>query len=182
MTTAQIQPLIDSLKQIAQDKVIVKIDGRGGSGKSTLAKLLANELNALHLNLDEYTTDKTDLFDQRNIDLDFEINFQNKKYDEQAVSKIIEDTGKKYIFLEGCFSFKNLAEIDADYLIWVEVDRAEAGNRLNSREKLDSGRPHISHETIELSTTKWQESEDKYIAEFSPQTRADYIFDNNYLA
>jgi len=179
MSNLDIDSVLQKIQQISQSKIVIKVDGRGGSGKSTISKNLASRLqDSLYINLDDYNLDTIDLFDQRKIEIGFDIDFQNTEYDQAKLQEIIEGTKAKYIILEGCFSFKNTPEISADYKIWIDVSREIAAQRLNLRERNDPGRSEVSTANIELATEKWQQSEDKYIAEYKPGEKADNIIEN----
>lgn len=179
MSYSNIDNILQKIQKFNKSKVIIKVDGRGGSGKSTISKDLASKLqDSLYVNLDDYTLDNIDLFDKENIEIGFNIDFQNKEYDQTKLQEIIKSTKNKYIILEGCFSFKNTPQISADYKVWIEVSRKVAAQRLNQRERNDPGRVEISTGNIELATEKWQQSEDEYIAEYRPEERADDIIEN----
>jgi len=166
--------------KLSSSQKIIKIDGRGGSGKSTLARRIASSLpNSIHINLDEYTVDETDLFDQVNIDQGFQVEFKNTEYGETGIKALMADSDSKFIIIEGCFSFKNTPDIQSDIDIWVEIDKETAKERLNKRESEDPRRQHLGIETIKLSTEMWQKSEDEYISEFKPWEKADLIYQGN---
>ncbi len=166
-----------NLKVGDKEKVVILIDGRGGSGKSTFSHKLAKQLsNALVLNLDLYTEDKIDLYDKSNIEKGFGIDFKNIKYDEKDLERITKESSIKYIIIEGCFSFKNIRSIKADFKIWVEIESGIAKDRLNFRERNDKNRTNLSTEIIELATKMWQKSEDEYLEEFDPIGEADFVY------
>jgi len=63
------------------DSPIIVIDGRGGSGKSTFAKLLQQNIpESMVINLDDYQVDSPDLYCQKNIDCNFDINFEDRQF------------------------------------------------------------------------------------------------------
>ncbi|WKZ24109.1 MAG: shikimate kinase [Candidatus Dojkabacteria bacterium] len=174
--------LLNQLKEVSQteEKVLIIIDGRGGSGKSTIALQLSEILkDALVIPLDAFTVNQIDLFHPDIIAKNFAVDFSQTQYDEVRISHEIARTDKKYIILEGCFSFKNLTTIPYHYSIWVETPREVAANRLNSRERNDPGRKHLQTEIIELSTKMWQKSEDAYITAFKPQLTANVVLQND---
>ena len=161
---------------------LILIDGRGGAGKSTAAKQIVDKLQELnrsaeHFNLDQYQEESADLFSQKNIELGFDIDFQGRPYDLKKLTRALEYSSAEFKIVEGCFSFKIAELLDPDLKVWVELDVMVAADRLNKREMVD--RPEISSDIIELSTLKWQESEDKYIDEYHPAEIADVVLNNS---
>ncbi len=168
------EELVKSLTK--KEQFVILIDGRAGSGKSTIARDLLERLNCdIHINLDEYTFDKTGLFDQVNIDKGFEIDFENTEYE---VVRVLKDCrGSKKIIIEGCFSFGSFNFGDVTK-VWVDVPKETAYTRLVQRELNDDGRKHISKSDIELSSIKWQEAEDRYIKASDPKSQAQFMIRN----
>lgn len=172
-----INNLADLIKEKAkkQKKYVVAIDGRGGSGKSTFSKKLHSILEHSELiELDAYQIDSADIFCPENVAINFDIKFENRQFNIEHINQKILESRHHIILLEGCFSFRNLNSIKLDYTIWVEVNKEIAKERLNNREKTE--RTEIAPEIIELCTQKYQEAEDRYIKNFNPQNKADYIF------
>lgn len=177
-----IDKIVDKIHRLQSKKadkpLIIAIDGRAGSGKSTLAKEIHSQLkNSTYFNLDAYTIEGGDLFNQTNIDLGFEIDFENKEYDSNRIMLEIIENKTDVVILDGCFSYKNLFDIEIDYKIWVEVNKDAALERLIKRE-LEEDRD-IKPEIIRLSSQKWQEAEARYLLDFNPVSKADLIISTN---
>jgi len=173
--------IIDKIqKSKKSDKpFIIAIDGRAGSGKSTLAKYIHAQINnSIYFNLDAYTVEGGDLFNQSNIDRGFEIDFENKKYDTSRILTEILENKADVVILDGCFSFKNLPGIEMDYKVWVELNREIALERLIKRELEEDH--DIKPEIIKLSSKKWQEAEERYLLDFDPISKADLVVSAGY--
>ena len=169
-----VKKIIDFKSENIDKPFIIALDGLAGSGKSTLAKKLETQIDdSKYFNLDAYTIEGDDLFSQSNIDSGFEIDFENKKYDTKRILTEILENEADVIILDGCFSFKNLQDIDIDFRIWVDADKTVALKRLIERELQE--KRNIKPEIIKLSSQKWQEAEDRYLLDFDPQSRADII-------
>lgn len=178
MILEQLHQISEEIKDRLQtnQSMIIFVDGRGGSGKSTMVKNLAEIIdNSLIINLDAYMLDSMDMFSRDNIEREFEINFENRRPDIEKIRKVIEESNAQVIFLEGCFSFK-IIEIIPDVRIWIEVNEQEAKKRLNDREKNEH--TDIDPQIIELSTEKWQDAEERYLNDFKPKEKSDFILLN----
>ena len=84
------------------------------------------------------------------------------------------DNSNVYI-IEGCFSFKNLGWLTSNIKVWVNCPKNICYERLCGRESTD--RKEIDTKLIKLANKKWQDSEDKYIANFNPESKADFVID-----
>ncbi len=182
--TNNLEKIVEKIQILKSKKnhkpFIVVIDGRAGSGKSTLAKEIHSQIDdSKYFNLDAYTIRGGNSFNQLNIDQTFEADFENTQYETDRIAAEILKNQGSLIILDGCFSYKNLANIEIDFKIWVEVDKDTALERALAKELTKD--QDASLETIKLSSVKCQEAEDRYILEFDPKNRADLsIFARNH--
>src|SRR5690348_9810692 len=97
------------IKEIGTSKVIA-LDGFPGAGKSTIAKFIADEINAVVIEIDHFRTNQTG-------------SFSLTESDESLISEIIDmvKTHERKIIIDGVLAldFLKKKNIQYDKYIWI---------------------------------------------------------------
>ena len=184
------EQLIRSIDSITskQSTLLIGIDGCGGSGKSTLARKLKDEYsNVTLVHKDDFYLPSSQLINTHPTQKPIGADFDWKRLLHQVLVPISQNKEGRYqrydwekdklaewhsvpvggiVVIEGVYSTrKELAEL-YDLTIWVECPRET---------RLARGLERDGEHARETWENNWMISEDIYVKEEQPRTRADLI-------
>ena len=183
--------LIHLLPRLDGMKVIV-IDGRSGSGKTTLSSMLAKELNASVVHMDDFFLPLSLRSEERLSEPGGNVHYERfmedvlpfirsgKPFsyrpfdctsmdysDDQAV------IDKSVVIVEGAYSLHPLFGHYYDFSIFLDIDEENQIRRIEER----SGK-----EKAEVFRSRWIPLEEQYIKAFSIMEKADLILSGDVVS
>ncbi|CAN5173376.1 hypothetical protein BH09PAT3_BH09PAT3_5320 [soil metagenome] len=169
--------------QVASTKFLA-IDGHGGSGKSTLAQLLAQNLNAEIIHIDDFTgVGSTDDWYLRIIEYVIDpVNEGAKKlsyprakwWPEHDPLPVKDQAVTPIMIIEGVGSFRRELRDYMSLKIFVETPREICIARGLDRDRGMGGK---TDEEILAMWQQWLLWDDEYFARDKPTSHADYVVD-----
>ena len=171
---------------------IIGIDGAGGAGKSVLADQVAGELmSRAHavalIKMDDFYQPNSAPnrgsstigagFDWRRLEKQVlkpaksnqPIQYQRYDWTTDSLEEWHEASAR-VVIVEGIYSTRIELEEFYDFTIWVECPR---------RIRLARGVQRDGESVRDRWLNEWMPEEDRYVAEHSPQTRADLVYDGS---
>ncbi len=179
-----VNKIIDNIKSINKEKVIIVIDGNSSSGKTTLGNELSLILNCNVIHMDDFYlpyNPNLNINNNVNGNINYDrfkeevINNLNKNYFKIGIfscklQKIIEYKNinfNKYLIIEGSYSLNPILDKYYDYSIFLNESKDIQEKRLKEREK-DNYLEFIN---------KWVKLEDNYFSYYKIKNKSDLIID-----
>ena len=177
--------IIDKIKQIKKDNIIVAIDGRCGGGKTTLATELSKETNCNVIHMDDFflrpeqrTTERLSTPGE-NVDHERFLGEvliplrENKPFSyrpfsckAQALGEAVEVEPKPVTIVEGSYSCHPKLWDYYDMRIFVDIDPDEQMKRIINRNGAESA---------QVFKNKWIHFEEKYFKEYNIKNICDIV-------
>ena len=162
--------LIHLLPRLDGMKVIV-IDGRSGSGKTTLSSMLAKELNASVVHMDDFFLPLSLRSEERLSEPGGNVHYE--RFMEEVFPFIRSGKPFSYRPFDCAYSLHPLFGHYYDFSIFLDIDEENQIRRIEER----SGK-----EKAEVFRTRWIPLEEQYIRAFSIMEKADLILSGDVVS
>ena len=177
--------IINKIKELDKEHLVIAIDGKAASGKTTLANLLKEKLDAEIISTDDFFLPLSLRTDERFNEIGGNIHYE--RFIDEVVShlhassefnyrifdcSIMDFNGLKHIsnqkiiIVEGSYSLHPKFGEYADITIFLDIDQDEQKERLMKRS------PHLYNRFIH----EWIPLENKYFNTFNIKDKVDLIF------
>jgi uridine kinase len=177
-TAEEICDAIRSLKLRGRQTLLVAIDGCGGSGKSTLAAFLAKQLSAAVVHTDDFARPAVQGWEWERFTQhilmplmnDRPARYQPYDWDNNRLGAWVDIPIGGLVIVEGVSSTRRELGDPWDLTIWVECPREL---------RLARGLARDGEAKRSMWVDVWMVEEDKYVADHSPQLRANLTYDGS---
>lgn len=176
--------LVERIKEIDRDRIVIGIDGRCASGKTTLSSFLKNELDANVFHMDDYFLRVEQRIKERfeepggNVDrerfleeigsrmhTDEDIIYAPFDCNEMKVKESMRVKQKKYTIIEGAYAFHPELIHLYDLKIFLDIDPDVQIQRLEKR----------NPDKVKMFINRWIPFEERYFDTFKIREKADIV-------
>jgi uridine kinase len=178
--------IVETIKKIKKQRVLIAIEGFGGAGKTTFADTLAKYLrDAYVVHMDDFIVKErieevswdNGVFDRERLKNQVleplkhgrEVRFQKLLWEAEMLSDAVEIPNVRYVIVEGISSYHPDIATYYDIKIWIHAPIEVAGAR---GQKRDQGNEN------KLKWGIWANNDRIYQEKYHPERQADFVVDN----
>lgn len=183
-----VQRILNKIKSINKDRILIAIDGRSASGKSNLSRYLEEELDASVVSMDDFFLRKELRTKERYEEIGGNVEYLRVK--EEVILPFINKEDIKYrpydckkfefgeiknikenniLIIEGSYSLHPTLIDYYDFKIFLDVNTDEQINRLMKR----------NPNNIEIFINEWIVLEERYFIGLNTKDKADLYIDTS---